>query len=154
MLTHTLLQNALALGTRLGVQRPAAARTEAPDVEICSSEAVQIPQKSDSHNLGVNRAGWIRMILSVAGPCATLPAFCANLIGGRNKHFTTLHNGARVSADLLCIDVRGWFDRLHQPGEERGHCGRRGGGLGGGVKLRLHFLGGGVSPTENGSAAC
>ena len=101
MLTHTLLQNALALGTRLGVQRPAATRTEAPDVEIRASEAIQIPQKSDSHNLGVDGAGRIRMVLGVAGSCATLPAFCANLIGGRNKHFSTLDDGARVSANLF-----------------------------------------------------
>lgn len=142
MLTHTLLQNALALGTWLGVQRPAAARTEAPNVEIRASEAVQIPQKPDGHDLGVDGAGRIGMILGVAGSGATLPAFCANLIGGRNKHFSTFDDGARVSADLLCVDVRGGFDRLHQPVEEGGHCGRgRGGGLGGGVKLRLHFLG-------------
>ena len=101
MLTHTLLQNALALGTRLGVQRPAAARTEAPDVEIRASEAVQIPQKPDGHDLGVDGAGRIGMVLCVAGTRACLSAFCANLIGCRNKHFSTLHNGARVSANLL-----------------------------------------------------
>ena len=141
MLTHTLLQNALALGTRFGVQRPAAARTEAPDVEIRASEAVQIPQKPDGHDLGVDGAGRIGMVLCVVGTRACLSAFCANLIGRRNKHFSTFDDGARVSANLLCVDVRGGFDRLHQPVEEGGHCGRRGGGRGIGVKLRLHFLG-------------
>ena len=101
MLTHTLLQNAPALRTRLGVQRATAARTESPDVEIRASETVQIPQEADGHDLCVDGAGRIGMILGVAGSCATLPAFCANLIGCRNKHFTALHNSTRVCADLL-----------------------------------------------------
>jgi hypothetical protein len=101
MLTHTLLQNALALRTRLGVQRSAAARTDSPDVEICASEAAEIPYKADGHHFGVDGASWIGMLLCISGSCATLPAFCANLIGCRNKHFSTFDNCTRVCADLL-----------------------------------------------------
>lgn len=123
VLSHTLFQDALALRTRLGVQRPPAARTETPDIEVSSSKAVQITQESNRHDLSMDCACWIRMMLSITSTHSTLPAFCANLIGGSNKHFSTFHNGTCVSANLFCVYVRSGSNCLHQPGEEGGHGG-------------------------------
>ena len=61
------------------------------------------------------------MILIVAGTNPRLPAFRANLVGGRDKHLSSLDNCARVNADFLCVDVRGRPNRLDQLEEEGVH---------------------------------
>jgi hypothetical protein len=61
------------------------------------------------------------MILIVAGTNSRLSAFRANLVGGRDKHFSSLDNCAGMNADLLCIDVGGRPNRLNQFEEEGVH---------------------------------
>jgi hypothetical protein len=135
VLSHTLFQNALAFGARFRIKRHSATCAHTPNIEIGALQESYISQKTDHHDLSMNGTCGIVVLLGISGANPTFPAFCANPIGGRNKHFPSLHNGTRVHSDFICINITRRSNCLHEPSKERMHDGYSNLGDFGGVEV-------------------